>query len=156
MRPSEVFLNGGAGFPFPQTFEEPDLAITVAMIVCACAMYGDTWQPVTSPMIMLSVGKNVRARREPWQSLEVNRTATNPNFYKLAEKGYARFTQSDKSRSPIELTSKTLDILRRLWWRPNEARQVNQFGPRATEVRGREPYEPPAITEVASPEKDRS
>ena len=124
MKPTEIWLAGGA-FPLPDTFERVELEMAAAMLIIACAYHEDRWQPVTAPMIGLAMKANLRARREPWYSLDKNRACPAPSFYGLVDKGYARFTSSDKERSPIELTDKGLDLIRAKWWRPSPAAEVS-------------------------------
>lgn len=134
MKPSEVFLNGGRGHPFPDTFGSADLEVAVAMLVAACALYEDHWQPVTVPMIGKAIELNLRYGRQPWITLNRSPAAPRPKFNELAEKGFARFTESERSRSPIELTERALDLLRSRWWRPDEAALLNKDRRRAAEL----------------------
>jgi len=120
MKPSEVLLDGG-GMPFPDTFGRTDFEMAAAMIVTACALYDDKWQPVSGPQIAFALTQNIKAARQPWAALRLNPARPTPSFMALADKGYARFTESDRERSPIELTDKALDIIRAKWFRPGGA-----------------------------------
>lgn len=125
MKPTEILLDDGCGRPFPDTFGDQRIEMAAGMVVIACAMYGDKWQHVTWPMMSISLLKNVRANRQPWAALNLNPNCPAPDFYALCEKGFARFTQSDRERSPIEFTDHGLDLIRAKWFRPGglEAQQ---------------------------------
>jgi len=117
VKPSEVLLDGG-GYPLPDTLGRADFEMAAGMIVLACALYDDKWQPVSGPQIAYALEQNIRAGRMPWVALQKNPTVAAPSFQALADRGYARFTKSDRERSPIELTDKALDLIRAKWFRP--------------------------------------
>jgi hypothetical protein len=115
-----VLLDGG-GFPLPDTFGRADFEMAAGMIVLACALYDDKWQPVSGPQIAFALTQNIKAGRQPWAALRLNPARPRPAFMAFAERGFARFTESDRERSPIELTDKALDLIRAKWFRPGGA-----------------------------------
>jgi len=116
VKPTEILLDTGCGRPFPDTFGDQRLEMAAGMLVIACAMYGDKWQPVEWPMISVALLKNVRGNTQPWAALNLNPNCPAPDFFALCERGFARFTESDRSRSPIEFTDHGLDTIRKKWF----------------------------------------
>lgn len=109
-KPSDVDLRGSFP-PLVGTMERAELEMAASLLVRACQVRGDAWQPVSPMQIGIVINDDLAAKCEPFYSLNQN-PFFRPDFWKLAEKGFARFTAEGKG-APIELTEAGIERLRR-------------------------------------------
>lgn len=109
-KPSDVDLNGSFP-PLIDTLGQTELEMAASMLVRACAVRGDSWQPISPQQLGIVILDDVAAQREPFFSLKPN-PFFNPDFHGLAKKGFARFTASGAG-APIELTPEGIERLRK-------------------------------------------
>ncbi len=114
--PSQVFLNCIP--PLTATMGRAEREHAAALLVRACQVMGDRWQPVTPAMLGEVIQADLAAQAEPLSSLNRNPFFC-PDFHDLAAKGFARWTEED-GKGPLELTERGIEALRR-WVRPTIA-----------------------------------
>lgn len=108
-KPSQVQLAPDA--PLVATMGRAELEHAAAMIVRACQVSGDVWQPIAPTRMGVVINDDLAAKREPFHSLNTN-PFFRPDFRGLVEKGFARWT-ADGSGAPIELTAEGIARLSR-------------------------------------------
>jgi len=111
-RPSEVTLGVP---PLVGTMDRAEREFAAALIVRACQVLGDVWQPIEFRELGRVIEADIAEGREPIASLNRN-PFFRPNFDLLADGKYGRWVGFPRSRSSaIELTEVGLEALRR--WR---------------------------------------
>lgn len=84
-KPSHVTVENP---PFKGAFHNSECELAVALIVRACQVLGDAWQPML-PAVIGKVGiEEHRAGRQPWVSL-LNSPFLRPDFKGLVDRGFA-------------------------------------------------------------------
>lgn len=105
--PSEVVLHA---IPLVGTLGRTEREMAAALIVRACQVNGDTWQPVTPKMIREMLERDAADGVEPMASLNRNPFAR-PNFWELVAEGYA--SGDPAKHEPLALTEKALAKIRK-------------------------------------------
>lgn len=103
MKPSSIRIDI---IPFTGTFGRVEREIAAAMLVRACAMTGDTWQPIAPRRVEEVLRDDLDSGVEPWTSANSN-PFWRPDFLDLVNSGFA--TMSDNLA--IELTTDSIEKL---------------------------------------------
>lgn len=130
-KPSDVNLLGSFP-PFVATFDKTECECAAFYLVHALALGGDTWRAISWPEIGAVIRADIAAcdppspdSPKPTSLQELVRDLSNnpfarPDFFKLVDKGYARWLGEPGGTTPLELTAEGLERLRR-WVRKPEA-----------------------------------
>lgn len=110
--PSQVMLTSS---PLVATMDHAEREFAAALIVRACQVLGDTWQPVELRDLGQVMKADVEQGHEPMASFKDN-LFFNPNFDLLADGVYGRWLDVPRE-SAIELTERGIEALRR-WVTP--------------------------------------
>ncbi len=102
-RPSEVALF--TPLPLVGTLGRTEREVAAALLVRACQVNGDTWQPVSPAMVGETLKRDVAEGVQPFASLNSN-PFVRPNFGELVEHGYA--AGDLEKGEPLSLTDKAL------------------------------------------------
>lgn len=103
IKPSEVVL--GPDVPLVGTLGKAEFEHAAAMLVRACQVLGDKWQPVDPDEGIEVFRKDVEAKTAPWVHLNTN-PFFQPDFRGLVEAGFANWTGPNKLS--IELNEKAI------------------------------------------------
>lgn len=107
-RPSQVHL---AVPPLCGTMKHAEREFAAALIVRACQVLGDTWQPITIEQLSEVLKADKAASVEPVTSLFRN-PFFRPNFWELADGAFGRWL-GEAGASAIELTADGVAALQR-------------------------------------------
>jgi hypothetical protein len=111
LKPSDVIL---AVPPLCACFGRAEREFAASLIVRACQVLGDKWQPIEPKQIGEVLEADVAAKTEPFASLTFN-PVFRPDVWGLVEKGFARWT-GEPGRT-IELTEAGIAGLEK-WRKP--------------------------------------
>lgn len=115
MKPSEVVLTDT---PLADTTGKVESEHAAALIVRACQVFGDQWQPIVPGKLAQVLRDDVAACREPFATLAKN-PFFRPDLHRLVEGGFARWTREEVlPATPIELTEEMLRRVSEKWARP--------------------------------------
>lgn len=84
----------------------------VALIVRACQVMGNRWQPVAWPDIQKVLRADIEAKTPPFAWL-VRNPFFNPDVHDAIRGGFARWTTADEGGGPVELTPACLAAIER-------------------------------------------
>lgn len=102
--------------PLVGTMRKTEAEIAAALIVRACHVRGDRWQPLRPDDLGTVIKADLEAKQEPWASLNTN-PFCRPDFHKLIEFGFAAWV-GEATPKAIEFTDKGLLALQRWVRRP--------------------------------------
>lgn len=116
-RPSDVLLIAP---PLVGTMGSSEREHAAALLVRACQVLGDAWQPISFEQIRSVMTDDVSAKHDPFASLAVN-PFFRPSFEKLCRDGSFVKLTGEPGALRMEFTALGLDALRR-WVKPEPDR----------------------------------
>ena len=112
--PSQVCLWRSL-LPLIATFGHAETEFAAALLVQACAHFGDSWNPQTPQQLGVALKVQLEDPKSGWAQLDGNPFVPRPDFRKLAEEGFARFLgDPDAKGTPIEFTENGFAVLRKV------------------------------------------
>lgn len=112
-RPSDVLL---LALPLVGTMGRAEREYAAALVVRACQVLGDSWQPISPKQLGEVIAGDLAAKREPLTGLNRNPFLF-PDFPDLIALGFVERTPEGQ----VAFTVKGLEALRR-WVKPSEVR----------------------------------
>ena len=113
-KPSEIVLTVP---PLAGTMNHAEREFAAALLVRACQVLGDQWQPISPKQLGEIIRADIEAKIEPLHSLNRN-PFFRPDFHELADGKFGRWI-GEPGISAIELTPAGIEALSR--WRRSSA-----------------------------------
>lgn len=114
-RPSDFLIQVP---PFVDTLGSSELEHTASLMVRACQVLGDKWQPLTLHQLIEVFRADIDGKVEPLASLSQNPFFRPTFFHLMVERGFARWVgEPGLNTSSLELTGSAIALLQK-WTRP--------------------------------------